>query len=43
MRDKAMRETSKRYVDTLRIKTPSVAQTAKNLSGGNQQKVVIAK
>jgi ribose transport system ATP-binding protein len=43
MRDKAMRETSKHYVDTLRIKTPSVAQTAKNLSGGNQQKVVIAK
>jgi ribose transport system ATP-binding protein len=43
MRDKAMRATSKRYVDTLRIKTPSVAQTAKHLSGGNQQKVVIAK
>jgi ribose transport system ATP-binding protein len=43
MRDKAMRATSKQYVDTLRIKTPSVAQTAKHLSGGNQQKVVIAK
>ncbi|NUT57018.1 MAG: sugar ABC transporter ATP-binding protein, partial [Thermoleophilia bacterium] len=34
---------SKEYVGTLRIKTPSVAQTVKNLSGGNQQKVVIAK
>jgi ribose transport system ATP-binding protein len=43
MKDKAMRATSREYVDTLRIKTPSVAQTAKNLSGGNQQKVVIAK
>jgi ribose transport system ATP-binding protein len=43
VKDKAMRATSKQYVDTLRIKTPSVAQTTKNLSGGNQQKVVIAK
>jgi ribose transport system ATP-binding protein len=38
-----MRKTSREYVETLRIKTPSVAQTVKNLSGGNQQKVVIAK
>ena len=30
-------------MDTLRIKTPSVTQTTKHLSGGNQQKVVIAK
>ena len=30
-------------VDTLGIRTPTVLQTAKNLSGGNQQKVVIAK
>jgi len=43
VRDKTMRASSERYVDTLRIKTPSVAQTAKYLSGGNQQKVVIAK
>jgi ribose transport system ATP-binding protein len=43
VKDKAMRATSKQYVDTLRIKTPSVAQTTKHLSGGNQQKVVIAK
>ncbi len=31
------------YVDRLSIKTPSVTQLIKNLSGGNQQKVVIAK
>jgi ribose transport system ATP-binding protein len=43
MRDAAMRDTSREYVERLKIKTPSVAQTAKNLSGGNQQKVVIAK
>ncbi len=31
------------YVETLAIKTPSVKQEVKNLSGGNQQKVVVAK
>src|SRR6516225_8280271 len=30
-------------VRELRIKTPSVFQTVRNFSGGNQQKVVIAK
>jgi ribose transport system ATP-binding protein len=43
MKDAAMRASSREYVDKLRIKTPSIAQTTKNLSGGNQQKVVIAK
>ena len=32
-----------RYVRELGIKTPSVKQTVMNLSGGNQQKVVLAK
>lgn len=43
MRDAAMRHTAQSYVDHLRIKTPSVNQVAKHLSGGNQQKVVIAR
>lgn len=34
---------SKDYVKSLKIKTPSIHAMAKNLSGGNQQKVVIAK
>lgn len=31
------------YIDRLRIKAPSAAQLVENLSGGNQQKVVLAK
>ena len=36
-------EVSKEYVKELKTKTPSVKQIIKRLSGGNQQKVVIAK
>lgn len=32
-----------KYISALKIKTPSAKQTAKNLSGGNQQKIVLAK
>jgi ABC-type sugar transport system ATPase subunit len=34
---------ARRFVDALRIRTPSLEQQVLNLSGGNQQKVVIAK
>lgn len=34
---------SEEIVNKLRVKTPSIHQTVKNLSGGNQQKVVIGK
>lgn len=34
---------AQQYVEQLRIKTPSVYQLCRNLSGGNQQKVVLAK
>ena len=37
------RSVSDKYVKELKTKTPSVSQLVKKLSGGNQQKVVIAK
>jgi ribose transport system ATP-binding protein len=40
---KKLFETVKYYIDYLRIRTPSFSQLANNLSGGNQQKLVLAK
>ena len=37
------RRTSKKYVESMQIKTPSIRQRTGNLSGGNQQKIVISK
>jgi ribose transport system ATP-binding protein len=38
-----IRATADHYVSALAIKTPSIQQRVRNLSGGNQQKVVIGK
>ncbi|HEX9439187.1 MAG TPA: sugar ABC transporter ATP-binding protein, partial [Roseiflexaceae bacterium] len=40
---RAERKITGEYVEQLRIRTPSIAQVVRNLSGGNQQKVVVAK
>ena len=40
---KKERAIAQKYVDSLKTKTPNVDQLVVNLSGGNQQKVVIAK
>ena len=37
------RRVTRKYIDELHIKAQSTEQTAQNLSGGNQQKVVLAK
>jgi ribose transport system ATP-binding protein len=39
----AEKELAQKYINDLSIKTPSAKQLVKNLSGGNQQKVVISK
>ena len=40
---RAERAAAAEYVSSLRIRTPSIAQRVRFLSGGNQQKVVLAK
>ncbi len=37
------RDAASKFVRELQIKTPTIEQTVQNLSGGNQQKVVLAK
>jgi ribose transport system ATP-binding protein len=43
VRDEQGRQTSRKYVESMKVKTPSIRQITKNLSGGNQQKIVISK
>ena len=43
VRNGVEKDLSQRAIKDLRIKTPSEEQTTKNLSGGNQQKVVLGK
>jgi ribose transport system ATP-binding protein len=43
VRGRAERELHRTWIDRLRVKTPSAAQTVGLLSGGNQQKVVYGK
>jgi ribose transport system ATP-binding protein len=43
VKSRTTRSVAARFVDKLAIKTPSLQQKVKNLSGGNQQKVVLGK
>lgn len=40
---KSLKQTAAYYVEKFNIKTPSMEQRVQNLSGGNQQKVILAK
>lgn len=41
--EKQEKKNAEQYREEITIKTPSVEQLVKNLSGGNQQKVILAK
>jgi L-arabinose transport system ATP-binding protein len=43
IRPRREQENAARFVDQLRIRTPSLRQKVVNLSGGNQQKVILAR
>ena len=43
LNNKMERDVAEKYIQELRIKTSSHTQPARNLSGGNQQKIVLAK
>jgi len=43
LNSRAVKKFAQQYIDNLSIKTPGIEQKVKNLSGGNQQKVVLGK
>jgi len=43
IKQKEINKVAQKYVEKLDTKTPSITQLVRNLSGGNQQKVVVAK
>ena len=43
LKDSAVTDACDSFVDRIKIKTPSLAQRTENLSGGNQQKVLVAR
>jgi len=43
LNDKKRREDTESYVDSLSVKTPTIDTNISNLSGGNQQKVLLAR
>ncbi len=43
LNDKKRREDTKAYVDSLSVKTPTIDTNISNLSGGNQQKVLLGR
>jgi ABC-type sugar transport system ATPase subunit len=43
IKDRAERQHVRRFLERFRVKTPSLGQCIRNLSGGNQQKVILGK
>ena len=43
LQEKKLKQTCDEYVNKIQIKTPSLMQRIENLSGGNQQKVLVAR
>lgn len=43
LNNKQMREDTQEYIDKIRVKTPTQETPIKNLSGGNQQKVLVGR